>query len=82
MGADDGGVPTYLVNYVNGGQRLCKRFEGRSAFSEACEFYERAREEPTITSLDVCRLDGASWKWVRKPQSRDGAGEWQPDPDY
>jgi hypothetical protein len=63
-----------LVNYTNGGERLCKSFEGHSAYSEACDFYERARAEPTISSLDLCRLDGASWKWVRKPQSRDDAG--------
>jgi hypothetical protein len=82
MGAVNGDVPTYLVNYTNGGKRLCKSFEGHFAFSEACDFYERAKAEPAISSVDLCRLDGALWKWVRKPQSRGDAGEWLPDPGY
>jgi hypothetical protein len=79
MGAINGDVPKYVVNYTNSGAQLSEAFEGEGAFSDACDFYERAKANPSVSRVDMSRLDGRQWKWVHRPQCRDDAGGWVPD---
>lgn len=76
-----GGVSEYRVYAFDAADIELRRFRGGGAFAAAFECYHRLTADPGFTRLWLTRRDGRALQFVGTPVRRNGAGEWEPDPE-
>ena len=72
--------PEYLGLAFRADDQEARSFTGPQAFTDAGDWYEAQKADPTVVGLVLARWDGRGWQLVTPSIRRNPAGDWEPEP--